>query len=348
IEALYASVTAGKDSAIHLESIEAPALLDLVKSIIVTIYGKEIPINADTSLTLDLGQDSLRATMTRTSIVSSLRAAAKAGTIPQLSAFDPDVLPPNLTYRYSTPADLANFLHDTIIGNSKSAGDVNASQTALMKQLIEKYSQQLIASRRNPETDTSSKADQSTQPGLLNRLFGRSSLDTQTHVVLLTGSTGAFGTTILELLVQSPRVKKVICLIRSTNPDRSALLARQAQSFSSRDLDTAPAHSSQVDYLHGNPTDPKLVIPEEVTSIIHGAWSVNFNLSLADFTPEIEGTVRLLQHCQKTGARLVFASSVGTIMSAPADAGKQTTTPGLRLIDEDEDISLEWTSMGYG
>ncbi|KAE8224044.1 hypothetical protein CF319_g3017, partial [Tilletia indica] len=338
IEALYASVTAGKDSAIHLESIEAPALLELVKSILVTIYGKETPVNADTSLTLDLGQDSLRATMTRTSIVSSLRAAAKSGTVPKLSAFDPDVLPPNLTYRYSTPADLANFLHDTIIGNSKSASDMIASQTALMKQLIEKYSQQLIAS----------KPGQSAQPGLLHRLFGRSILETQGQVVLLTGSTGAFGTTLLELLVQSPRVKKVICLIRSTNPDRSALLARQAQSFSSRDLDTAPAHSSKVDYLHGNPTDPKLVVPEEVTSIIHAAWSVNFNLSLADFTPEIEGTVRLLQHCQKTGARLVFASSVGTIMSAPADAGKQTSTPGLRLIDEDEDISLEWTSMGYG
>ncbi|KAE8259245.1 hypothetical protein A4X13_0g1140 [Tilletia indica] len=338
IEALYASVTAGKDSAIHLGSIEVPALLDLVKSILVAIYGEETPINPDTSLTLDLGQDSLRATMTRTSIVSSLRAAVKAGTIPQLSAFSPDVLPANLTYQCSTPADLANFLHNTIIGNGKSAGDVNASQTAMMKQLIEKYSQQLIAS----------KPGQSAQPGLLNRIFGRSSLETPAHVVLLTGSTGAFGTTILELLVQSPHVKKVICLIRSTNPDRSALLARQAQSFSSRDLDTAPAHSSKVDYLHGNPTDPKLIVPEEVTSIIHAAWSVNFNLTLADFIPEIEGTVRLLQHCQKTGARLVFASSVSTIMGAPEDAGKETSTPGLRLVDEDEDSPLEWASLGYG
>ncbi|CAD7066618.1 unnamed protein product [Tilletia caries] len=346
IEALYASVTAGTDSAVNLGSIEEPALLDMVKSVLASVYGTETPIKPDTSLTLELGQDSLRATMTRTSIVSSLRAAAKSGTISQLAAFDPDTLPATLTYQYSTPAELATFLHEAITGNGKSSGDLTASRTAMMKELVEKYSQQIIASRRSTDHSTN-KEGEPLKPGLLDRIFKHNSSKPRAHTVLLTGSSGAFGTTLLEQLVNHSGVEKVICLLRSENPDRSALLARQVQAYTSRNLDPAPAHSPKVEYLHGTPTDPNLVIPE-VTSIIHAAWSVNFNLSLTDFTPEIEGVVRLLQHCQRTGARLVFASSVSTVMAAPQDAGKESTIPGIRLIAEDLEVPLEWTSIDYG
>ncbi|CAD6895799.1 unnamed protein product [Tilletia caries] len=336
----------GTDSAVNLGS----TLLDMVQSVLASVYGTETPIKPDTSLTLELGQDFLRATMIRTSIVTSLRAAAESGAIPQTAAFDPEKLPALLTYQYSTPAELANFLHESITGKGKSLRDLAASQAALMTELVEKYSQQIIASHRS--TDRSAdKEGELLKPGLLNRIFKRkrsSSSKPRTHTVLLTGSSGAFGTTLLEQLVNHSGVEKVICLVRSENPDRSALLARQVHAYTSRNLDPAPAHSPKVEYLHGTPTDPNLVIPETVTSIIHAAWSVNFNLSLTDFTPEIEGAVRLLQHCQRTGARLVFASSVTTVMGAPPSAGKESTIPGIRLIGEDIEVPSEWAYLGYG
>ncbi|KAE8235929.1 hypothetical protein A4X03_0g9607, partial [Tilletia caries] len=189
----------GTDSAVNLGS----TLLDMVQSVLASVYGTETPIKPDTSLTLELGQDFLRATMIRTSIVTSLRAAAESGAIPQTAAFDPEKLPALLTYQYSTPAELANFLHESITGKGKSLRDLAASQAALMTELVEKYSQQIIASHRS--TDRSAdKEGELLKPGLLNRIFKRkrsSSSKPRTHTVLLTGSSGAFGTTLLEQLV---------------------------------------------------------------------------------------------------------------------------------------------------
>ncbi|CAD6938986.1 unnamed protein product [Tilletia controversa] len=174
----------GTDSAVNLGS----TLLDMVQSVLASVYGTETPIKPDTSLTLELGQDFLRATMIRTSIVTSLRAAAESGAIPQTAAFDPEKLPALLTYQYSTPAELANFLHESITGKGKSLRDLAASQAALMTELVEKYSQQIIASHRS--TDRSAdKEGELLKPGLLNRIFKRkrsSSSKPRTHTVLLT------------------------------------------------------------------------------------------------------------------------------------------------------------------
>ncbi|CAD6929202.1 unnamed protein product [Tilletia controversa] len=107
IDNLYTSVAAGTGAAVQFNSVDQESLQKMVISILHTIYGDDKEINPDTSLTLELGQDSLRATMTRTSIVASLRAASQSGNVPELAGFMPDDVPTLIAYQYSTPATLA-------------------------------------------------------------------------------------------------------------------------------------------------------------------------------------------------------------------------------------------------
>ncbi|KAE8259415.1 hypothetical protein A4X13_0g1038 [Tilletia indica] len=331
IDRLYASAAAGSGSLVRLESLDQESLLKMVLEILTKIYGAEEDIKSDTSLTLELGQDSLRATMTRTSIVASLRVAAESGKFPELASFTPGDVSPQIAYEFSTPATLANALHALIKGRTPGAEESNVE---LMHSLIKKYSDRLKSKHQ--------RNDKARKTGDIEETSADSGRSTKKIKVLLTGSTGAFGTCLLEQLVDNANVHEIICVIRSASSDQSALQARQIAAFSSKNLDPSPAHSPKVRYLHGSPSEQHLKIPEDVTAIIHSAWSVNFNLSLQDYVPEIEGTVRLLEHCQRTGARLVFASSVATVMGAPS----QGSVP--RLVDEDDDAPLEWATLGYG
>ncbi|KAK0564833.1 hypothetical protein OC861_004072 [Tilletia horrida] len=337
IDALYDSVGSGADSVVQITSIEQDELLTAIYQILGAIYGEEKELGPDTSLTLELGQDSLRATHTRTAIVSSLKAAAKEGRIPELASFDTSLIPAQITYDNSTPATLAAALHDIIEGTKSDTKP--DSQIKLMKELIEKYTQRL--------SDPSSKTKQR-RTSILGGLFKRSNTVTKKHTVFLTGSTGAFGTQILEQLLARPEVEKVICLIRSKEDGTAALERRQVEAFTSKKLDPAPASSPKVEYLRGSPSQQGLEVPPGVTAIVHAAWSVHFNLSLIDFIPEIEGAVHLLEEARRLGARFVFASSVATLMAATPAPEEALTSDGQHAIDEEYDLPLEWANLGYG
>ncbi|KAL9939160.1 hypothetical protein V8E36_001973 [Tilletia maclaganii] len=336
IDALYADVAAGSGASVHLRSIDPRDLFEMVNQTLVGVYGDAAKdLKPDTSLTHQLGQDSLRATMTRTAIVSSLRAAKKDGAIPELATFEPTTISPLITYEHGTPQTLADALHALITEQGGGSTDNSAEQLGLMREMIAKYSQELDRS-----FDATEKITQR-----------RNGAGARKHTVLLTGSTGAFGTSILEQLVNHPDVEKVLCLVRTSSADPSAARERQKEAFLSKGLSPAPALSDKVEYMRGTASDPSLSIPDGITAIVHAAWSVNFNLTLKDFTPEIEGTVRLLQYCQRTGARLVFASSVSTTMFASASVDQQSNgadKPALIEVDEKEQAPLEWAYLGYG
>lgn len=151
--------------------------------------------------------------------------------------------------------------------------------------------------------------------------------------IVLTGATGSLGAHIAAQLAQSERVRKVYCLVRA----KSSISARRrvAQSLRTRqvcfDLTSAaerkivslPADlSNSTDLGLGDEVYSKL--RETVTSVIHCAWSVNFNWALESFEEScISATRNLLDLCLSVEApqpaTFSFCSSVSTVARTPGN-----------------------------
>ncbi|KAI1329843.1 hypothetical protein F5Y16DRAFT_364823 [Xylariaceae sp. FL0255] len=152
--------------------------------------------------------------------------------------------------------------------------------------------------------------------------------------VLLTGSTGTLGTSILNSLLAQDQVGHVFCLNRSEHGGRLAQHAR----FTAAELDTGLLES-RATFLRANLADVKLGLDEEtyntltsrVGLLVHNAWPVNFNLPLLAFRPLLAGLVNLFKFAAKAShpsLRTIFISSVS------ATAGADTTAVAETVPDE--------------
>jgi thioester reductase-like protein/aryl carrier-like protein len=145
---------------------------------------------------------------------------------------------------------------------------------------------------------------------------------TEKHRVVLTGSTGVLGSYILHALLTNPSVVHVYCLNRKSQSDS---LAAQTEKFKIYHLDISPLNSSRVSFLSANLSDGYLglqpdtfqTLRDTVSLVIHNAWPVNFNLSLASFRPQFDGLVHLVKFCSSSSVspRLFFISSISSVMS---------------------------------
>ncbi|KAI0473497.1 hypothetical protein GGR56DRAFT_666669 [Xylariaceae sp. FL0804] len=178
-------------------------------------------------------------------------------------------------------------------------------------------------------------------------------------VVLLTGATGSVGSYVLYALARDPRVAKIYCLNRvsssSLSSSNSSAEEQTSSCLATTDL-AAP-------YL-GLGTDGDAVVLyeallREVTVVIHGAWRVDFNLSVDSFAGQVAGVRRLVDFCagSRRGAGLFFVSSVGAVTgyqdrSAPAD-DEAVRADGLAAVAPAR-IFADWrtpggeTYTGYG
>ncbi|GJJ05921.1 putative NRPS-like protein biosynthetic cluster [Clathrus columnatus] len=169
------------------------------------------------------------------------------------------------------------------------------------------------------------------------------------EVILLTGSTGGLGSQLLAQLVRIPIVTKIYALNR---PSGKSSYERHRDVFEDRGNDVELLNSSKIVFLEGDTSVSGFAITganlfdemrNSVTTIIHNAWNVNFNISLASFEPAIRGVRNLINFAlsspYSTPPRILFTSSVGTIK----------TWANMPPIKEEpfDDISLLQTS-GYG
>jgi nucleoside-diphosphate-sugar epimerase len=151
-------------------------------------------------------------------------------------------------------------------------------------------------------------------------------------VVLLTGSTGNLGAEILLRLLENDNVQTVYALNRKSSGATSQ--QRHEERFKDRGFDTSLLSSSKLVFLEGESSQDHLGLEHEiydtvkasVTTIIHNAWRLDFNLSLASFEPHVRGTRNLidLARAGKYGAnvRFIFTSSVASAQSWDARLGK--------------------------
>ncbi|KAF7321145.1 General substrate transporter [Mycena chlorophos] len=234
------------------------------------------------------GFDSLSATFLRIRIVAAMRSLPNAK-----NALD---INQNLVYTYPTISSLATFLAGLASGSNNAVVDPQE----LVDSLIAKYSSDFAAAMSAIPRAGGSK-----------------------EVVLVTGTTGNLGSELLASLLHDDRVEKVYAFNRPGG-DTSAS-ERQRLRFVQRGLDEKLLESSKLAFVDGTLDKESLGLEAKryaelrhsVTLIIHNAWKLDFNLSVASFEPHIHGTRKLadLALSSPQRPRIVFTSSVASAMN---------------------------------
>ncbi|KAK3367615.1 hypothetical protein B0H63DRAFT_405312 [Podospora didyma] len=135
------------------------------------------------------------------------------------------------------------------------------------------------------------------------------------QTILITGTTGALGSYLLDFASSNPRVKKIICLNRAEDGK-----GRQTKGSAERGLST---DFSKAVFLHADLSHYELGLPKkkydkllgEADRIIHNQWPVNFNMPVESFEPHIRGVRNLADFSRKAKKRvpIVFISSIATV-----------------------------------
>ncbi|GIZ41761.1 hypothetical protein CKM354_000505600 [Cercospora kikuchii] len=172
-------------------------------------------------------------------------------------------------------------------------------------------------------------------------------------VVVLTGSTGSFGTYLFDALLRDETVAEVICLNRRVNAEeeqaRSLIRKGMSANFAKKKTVTFAACDFSRPYLGLNISEYKDFLGR-ATHVLHNAWNVNFNLPLTYFdSPHIQGVRQLVDFSarSKYGAMIFFISSVGAVSSLRQPQGADGRP---RPVPEEPigDWSAASTEGGYG
>ncbi|UKZ82971.1 putative NRPS-like protein biosynthetic cluster [Trichoderma virens FT-333] len=234
--------------------------------------------------------------------------------------FDESIIATRIIYSNPSVDRLAGFLFQSVSHPEGQDASVSyhAQQIREMQDMVSKYTQDL------PERN-----DSRTDPNDVDQ------------TVILTGSTGSLGSYILDQLIASPRVSKVYALNRGNDGGFS----RQQIVSASRSLSL---DFSKVEFLGVDLSKPKFGLEAskytELLSttdrILHNAWPVNFNMSIASFEPYIRGVRHFVDFAGASSKKvaLVFVSSIGTAVNWTA----REPVPERRL----EDPNL--ADLGYG
>ncbi|KAH7135334.1 male sterility protein [Dendryphion nanum] len=207
----------------------------------------------------------------------------------------------NVVFEYPSISALSKYLLELRTGEISGKQEVDQ----LMQELIEKY--------------------------------GDFSPQIYQHSMVVTGATGSLGAHVTAQLAARPDVATVYCLVRARTDDDANQRVRR--SLLQRKLyHTLPlAARSKIVALPSNFSQPKLGLPEStytkitkrLRSVIHCAWSVNFNISLSSFEKDcIAGVRHLLDLCHAASgpqpASFDFCSSVSTVSRCPATEAPET------------------------
>lgn len=140
--------------------------------------------------------------------------------------------------------------------------------------------------------------------------------------MLLTGSTGNLGKYLLADALKRADVDRIYCLDRSSDAQQIHL-----KSLHSSQLIESQIKSERLRFVTGRLNEPNLGLSQHVysdllahvTTIIHNAWQVDFNVALSSLAPiHLTGTINLISLASdsKRNAHIVFHSSIAAVMNA--------------------------------
>ncbi|KAK2757279.1 putative NRPS-like protein biosynthetic cluster [Arachnomyces sp. PD_36] len=248
----------------------------------------QVDISNDTDL-FSLGVDSLQSTRLRGAIRQHLQLNGRS-------------LSQNFVFENPTLAKMADAIINVRDGESTRRRDVEQEMT----ELLAKYSN---FPQHIPQPRVSARS-----------------------CVVVTGATGSLGAHVVAKLVTRKDVDEVCCLVRA-NSERTARqrviksLKHRAALHSlpieaQRKITAYPADFSQSGL--GLPEGKYERLTENLTYLIHCAWSVNFNKQLSSFETDcIAGAKNLMLLClsakQEKPASFNFCSSVSTVANTPGE-----------------------------
>ncbi|KAL3425255.1 NRPS-like enzyme (male sterility protein) [Phlyctema vagabunda] len=232
--------------------------------------------------------------------IDSLQAITARGMMMRELDLGGNILGQNVVFEYPNIGSLASHLYCLRTGDEA----VQRDEIDIMRELIKKYSH---FSEHIPGPDIAEE-----------------------ETIILTGATGSLGAHILRQLLDLKRVKSIYCLVRATSPN--AAKERVLQTLSAKKIDESsdlqkiiclPSDLSREDL--GLDAENVQVLRSSLTTVIHSAWAVNFNLGVQSFEQHhIKGTFNLLNIClnvtTKLPAKLFFCSSESASAGTPLPA----------------------------
>ncbi|KIJ61725.1 hypothetical protein HYDPIDRAFT_158984 [Hydnomerulius pinastri MD-312] len=308
IEALYESVEASAKA-----GIDVPLPSDWMQSEVedwLVVHARAV--NSDKSIEIDAdlfeqGFDSLSSTFLKNRIFGSLGASSNEDIREATSRINQNIIFLNPTIRL-----LARYLIKIVVHKDAStAPDAKAE----IEDMIEKYSSGFGDKVSNGVLATNGSLNNG-HTAHTNGSFDHS------HVVLLTGSTGGLGSYLLASLLNHKSVSVVYAFNRPSKSTTSE--QRQRSAFEDRGLDTALLESEKLVFVEGDTAQQNLgldnglyaQIRSSLTTIIHNAWRLDFNLSLSSFEPNVRGTRNLidlaLSSKRSSKPRFMFTSSIAS------------------------------------
>ena len=322
-----------EDAYTQVDSADAGNGVDVPDEELTTVISKLIedvvakPSLTETTDLFSYGVDSLAGMQIRNKIGSLLPASQRK------------TLPINVVEDCGTIKALVQFVLRKRKGDLEDKDSPSAdTDMEYMQQLVKEYG--MFAA--TPSANGGSNGAKSTN-------------DHHREVIVLTGATGALGAHILQLYRQSPRIKKIYCLVRGASAHAAyervnkALVQRRLTS-----LET-PA-SNEIEALQCKLSDGRLGldaetykrIASEATVVMHVAWSVNFRMKLRSFVPDnIAGVRHLIDFALACPSvpKLVFCSSVASVMAYLSTAEGRANIGAIpeKIIDD----PTAATTLGY-
>lgn len=282
---------------------DSSALEEYIRQTLTDILGlsrEAAPIGVEDDI-FEMGMNSLQATR----LLNTLKVALKKrrdteGVEPALSK--------GFVYMHPTVASqcktLAAFAHDC------NEAD-RPSRMALMLEAANTHSENIAA--MSPE---------------VQQFKSNGKLETEGRLVVVTGSTGNLGSSLVHSLVQDHDVSHVFCLNRpsSAEPDE---YKRQYRAFDKAGI-ALPKHLwSKITPVVVKPREPDLGIAPELykqlqgaSHIIHNAWPMDFNRSLVSFEAQFQYLDNIIQLALRSTSiappRVLFTSSIASVARYPS------------------------------
>ena len=155
-------------------------------------------------------------------------------------------------------------------------------------------------------------------------------IEPQHRIVVVTGATGSLGAHVVAQLARNPKISEVCCLVRA--PTKEAAMSRTLISLGDRavlhrvspaarrKITACPSNFAKEDL--GLDADTYSHLKSGIVSLVHCAWSVNFNKRLSSFESDcIAGARNLMLLCLAAQAprpaSFNFCSSVSTVARTP-------------------------------
>ncbi|KAL8827908.1 MAG: hypothetical protein Q9191_002897, partial [Dirinaria sp. TL-2023a] len=277
---------------------------------------EEAPMSIDEDI-FELGMNSLQATRLHNMLTSALQ---KSGLDKRASS----VMTKGFVYSHPTILSQRKALSSLASDHGVTNG-VEPSRTEIMHEAVQRHCNTIAAMSTEPMKGDFHDLD-----------------SPDGKIVILTGSTGNLGSSLLSILAQDPSVSHIYCLNRPS-PTPTDQTSRQHRAFAKAGI-CLPSHLwPKLHPLEAKPSSPNLGLSPELYTrlqqasyIIHNAWPMDFNRACASFEAQFTYLSSIIQLAiRSTGPappRILFTSSIASVAHYPSKTS-QPLVPEIPMDD---------------